>query len=105
EYKLLASGSGLPVFQINAQDVLGIPLITNIMYQDTSVSTGISNVSENRSLKIFPNPAGNVVHFSLPQDQPASILVYDALGRKMMEEKTLQILVNIDVDHWPGGIY
>ena len=47
EYKWLAKNSGIPVLQINAQNVLGTETITQIFYRDEELADPVINVEGN----------------------------------------------------------
>ena len=68
---------------------------------------GVENSSFASEVKLFPNPASEVVNISLPNRTAATVLIYDVMGRLMLEQrfssqdKTLQIAI----DSMPVGIY
>jgi hypothetical protein len=60
-----------------------------------------------RDLKVYPNPAQDVVTINLPSnlENKTSIMVYDFLGKQILS-KNLNALNNIlDVSAWQSGVY
>jgi len=104
EYKWLAQASGIPVMQVNAQDVFGYPLVTQILYQDTAFQTGITETVTSSTVKIFPNPASEFVRFESDQNKPSTVFIYDAYGRKMREIKTGESFL-VRASDWANGVY
>jgi len=110
EYKWLAQNGSTPVFQLGAQDVFGVPVLSSIQYQDTTFHTGINEVAENTSVKIFPNPANDFIQVFCSQNQPASVFIYDAMGNLKKSTPSTGLyehhsLFTIDLSNWPNGIY
>lgn len=109
EYKWLAQEGGTPVLQINAQDVLGVPVITQITYQDTALQTGLQAATNGTSpsVSVFPNPAGDQLqlHWNNVPMKPAIVTVTDLSGAvvKMIEMK--QPVEILHTASWKNGIY
>jgi hypothetical protein len=57
-------------------------------------------------IQVYPNPAGNCVTISLQQlpAEAASIRLYNAVGRLVMEQP-LQQQQRLDISALPAGIY
>lgn len=64
EYKWFGQGSGIPLLQITTQDFFGTETVQSIVYQDSI--RAIVGIEEQLfgELKIWPNPATNLVHIS-----------------------------------------
>jgi hypothetical protein len=98
-------------------------VIDGIVYGDTSMLTGISNISseipESFSLsQNYPNPFNPVtnIRFSIPQNETThrvvstSLIVYDALGREtaVLVNQQLQpgtYEVDWEASNFPSGVY
>ncbi|MBK9732527.1 MAG: T9SS type A sorting domain-containing protein [Chitinophagaceae bacterium] len=109
EYKWLAAGSGTPVFQINAQDVLGLPVVTQITYQDTTLQTGIRPVATSgiSLASVFPNPANDMLQIKTNEtvDGPLHLTVTNLSG-KIIAKRILSHPVSVlDLSSWSNGIY
>jgi len=107
EYKWLAQNKGTPVFQIGAQDLLGYPVISQVQYQDTTFHTGINDLAENTMVKIFPNPAGDLIQFEFSSQHINSVFIYDVLGR-IEETRTFSSPVSnfiLNVSQLQNGMY
>lgn len=107
EYKWLAQGTGLPVLQINAQDVLGTPVITQITYLDTALHTGISSppLVKGHLANIYPNPAANWLQIQQTENMPIKISVRNLSGQIILNCNLEQSISFIDVSAWSNGIY
>ena len=109
EYKWLAQGSGMPVFQINAQDLLGVPVITQIIYQDTTFHTGMPLMAGGNQvqLAVFPNPASRQVmlHVVGNSTNHFTVVISGISGHVMYHSMCEQKESAIDVSSWENGIY
>ncbi|MEM8524662.1 MAG: T9SS type A sorting domain-containing protein [Bacteroidota bacterium] len=70
----------------------------------TDVST-IASVKIEQSLKIYPNPAFDVLHIALDVPKKASIRLYNVQGQLVLEQSTDQKEQEVDISHLPAGIY
>ncbi len=103
EYKWLVPGMGVPVVQVTAQDIAGYPVITQIVYQDTTFHIGMANLPDPVGVTVFPNPAVEqvVVHCT---STCGEINVFDVRGRRVWQA-TEEGSHTIAVSDWPSGIY
>ncbi len=68
------------------------PVITNYAITAIVQTTSVEEVVANGKLKVYPNPATNVLNISLPEGvQPGIIMVYDLQGRLIGQEKVNQV--------------
>ena len=72
-------------------------------------STGVNTVFENGGMKIFPDPASNVVVIEMKKDviNPVSLSIINAQG-KILSEEELNVSdgkLSINVNNLPDGIY
>jgi hypothetical protein len=90
EYKWIANGKKVPVLQVDANDVLGLPVIANVQYIDSIVPgvpmLGIHEVAAaaiNSSL--YPNPAADnaMLEYTLASDSDVKIILTDVMGRAL----------------------
>lgn len=109
EYKWLTQAGGIPVLQINAQDVLGVPVITQITYQDTALQTGVPAIAAalHQSFSVYPNPAGDVLQICRNNSfrHPATITVTDISGAVVQRFDMNQPAAVMQVSGWKNGIY
>jgi len=88
EYKWLAQGEKIPMLLIIANDVLGNPLVTNVIYRD-SIRAGVAQVGIEAfpvygfQLSVYPNPANEYAFLRYELSSPAEIKIelYDISGR------------------------
>jgi hypothetical protein len=57
-------------------------------------------------IEIFPNPASDVLHFSLPENiEEVRFEIYDNLGRLLITNELLGWENKVDVSHLKSGNY
>ncbi len=70
----------------------------------TCLATSITEISDENSLNIFPNPAQNIFTVEFPS-QNFSLEISDCLGRKIYSDKNISYQTQIECNHFPDGIY
>ena len=95
-------GSGTVTLRIYEQ---GNPSnYTNINYKlSTQSATGIENISET-TVKIFPSVTHDFINFESNILAP-SVIIYDEIGNKMMEQKLHNGTLKASVSTFHAGIY
>ncbi len=88
EFKWLADGMKIPVLKIEARDIAGNIIVSNVRYIDITRSgvpqVGIvENVATNLELAIYPNPCVNevMVKYNLPTTAHIKIHITDVIGK------------------------
>lgn len=78
-------------------------LIRDMSDITTYVATGISEVTKNTAISVFPNPATSAISFKLGNEEVAAIKVTDIFGRTVLstEENTN----TVDVSALSSGLY
>ena len=56
-------------------------------------------------ITVFPNPAKGTIHVSIPSGTAAHVMIYDAIGRLVYENKTYSSVQPIATDIWSKGTY
>lgn len=88
EFKWLTTAGKIPYLQVNASDVAGSPVVTNIAYRD-SMRTGVIQIGIHEALnadfglQIFPNPASeySFVQYTLDNTRDVKIELLDMSGK------------------------
>ncbi|MBV6460527.1 MAG: hypothetical protein HJHJAOHD_00642 [Flavobacteriales bacterium] len=62
-------------------------------------------IAENSLIKIYPNPAAEIVVVELPEDTMLYISVYNSIGQLVLEKVTKNKVTNIDITNLPNGTY
>lgn len=71
-----------------------------------SAGVGItSNLTPAKKLNIYPNPAQSIVSVRLEENAPATINIYDMVGRTIKTINTDSELVTINIEDLEKGIY
>jgi hypothetical protein len=103
EYKWLGKGQGLPLLQINEEN-----LTTTVVYRDNIYGTGFRELKKN-DLKIFPNPASGRCTVQMDGfHSPATIEMYDITGSSIMQKNLdnfPSISTQIDLTGLEPGYY
>ena len=88
--------------QINNTQVWGIASID-------FGTVGVSNISQGEGIKLYPNPANDVITVNLGSNFPSdkTLLVYDMYGKLVIEQdiSNQSNLVNIDLSNYNKGLY
>lgn len=72
------------------------------------VCTDVKNNVAEEAFQVYPNPATTTLHLRLPEQfshEIISIKIFDALGRLVLNETTYERHLELDVNHFPAGIY
>lgn len=92
EYKWLTQGGKIPYLEIDADEIAGTPVVTNIAYRDSFnpnvPGIGVPEiVGFNLRFAVFPNPAKDylMIEFSLDEKSDMKIELLDINGRKIHE--------------------
>lgn len=72
--------------------------------QDSSITTGIHE-SPALTFGLFPNPANSTLTISTPYAEQFNVMVTDASGRIMLNEKHIAMNAVLDIGDWPSGMY
>jgi len=74
-------------------------------FYELYIGTGVSEFSE-LQVKLFPNPAGDFVQFSIPDnDRPFRLLITDVRGVVIVERKQIVSGNQLDISFLTSGIY
>jgi Secretion system C-terminal sorting domain len=87
-----ASGASIPSFD-------GYPNETNC-----NLTSSVNNLSADRFIEVFPNPASDVLHIRTV-DEFRALCVYDMLGKCCIKSEPQSNSVSIDVARLTPGIY
>jgi len=105
EYKWLAAGSGDPVLEIDANDLLGNPVISAVRYRYDSLNTSVPVVGQG-ALKVYPSPASGFLFFQWPESWTGGqAMLTDLQGRTMATLEYGSSTAIIDVRNLPEGTY
>jgi hypothetical protein len=71
----------------------------------SNFGTAVSDLTETRSLQVYPNPASTEITVTLPSNKTASLQIVDAVGRVMHSVEIDSHQPVIDVSDFPDGLY
>ena len=58
-----------------------------------------------KQLTVYPNPAKGTIHVSVPSTKTVHVMIYDAIGRLVYENKNYSSAQPIATDTWSKGTY
>ncbi len=98
------SSGTLHVLDHNGAELASVPVgvAPGRLALDLRAPTSISTVQE-EELAVFPNPATEVVHVSLPVG--AAYTVVDASGRQVLAGRASALRTSLSVEHLQPGVY
>ena len=113
EYKWLGNGNGIPLLQINAQMIFGIPVVNRVVYLDSLggeiLQTVEQKIAQQEDFIIYPNPVDGEIRikFALLLNQLGTVTIYDLQGQMLLKTPVNEDLHNIliDVNEFRPGIY
>lgn len=89
QYKWIANGMKVPVLEIDATDVGGSPVITNVQYIDT-LQPGVPQVGivENTTteVNVYPNPFSDQTVFEFSDASAEKLIITDITGKQIALE-------------------
>lgn len=81
----------------------GDSLVKGTLVINESATNGITSLSNNKELKLFPNPANNLINLYMPEN--AEIMIINMSGKMVFQQNVNIGLNNIDISNLPSGIY
>lgn len=105
EYKWLKTGGKVPYLQINAVDVAGSPVVSQISYRDSmrggTIQIGIhENVNSDFAMQLFPNPAQDhaVLQYTLDGPMAVKLELIDVNGKILSTIRNAQQTPGLHVE-------
>ena len=113
EYRWMAKEIGLPVLQINAQSILGLETITQVIYKNFDVVDDIdAETPAITSFQVNPNPVSSIADIQIVNDKTIQItqLIITDINGKVIMEKNIDVLNNsvsikADLQQLSAGTY
>lgn len=96
----LAQDLAQGVYTITVSDSNGCSITEEFSIIDVSV-----NETYIQTLTIFPNPTNSILNISTTLGKIERIEIFDSLGKKVVENKTSNSLLKLDVSALPMGVY
>lgn len=87
EYRWIAKEEGVPVLQINMQEILGIESVTSVTYKSAELTPVWNTAAPNTTAIHIPGVAQDVLHaiIDIQSDDTYTFILHDMQGRKLME--------------------
>ncbi len=77
--------------------------VVDLIFKYKTIITSAGNVSNPQQITLYPNPASNIIHINLPDEQKALVMIYDENGRVIRSTKL--VAGQISVKSLPTGTY
>ena len=80
-------------------------LIDNVVLTGEKLVTGMNNISKTNSLKVYPNPANDMVYINRDSDMNSTLQVYNSLGEVVLTRELTKEKESFSVSTLANGIY
>ncbi len=79
----------------------------NFFMDEVQIATtiGVENLFTQEAVRVYPNPATDVIHVQLENQSPATVKMLDVTGRIVAELNSISSLCEINTAHLPKGLY
>ena len=78
--------------------------IDNVVFPASSVITEVVEVVENNGVKVYPNPANNVINIQLG-NASSDVEIYNSLGQTVRRIESASGDIQVKIDELTEGIY
>ncbi len=75
------------------------------VYYNLGPSSVKGSYSQNNSMEVYPNPAGDYIHLKFSSDSPSMINIFDLSGKKIRSFEIHSSSATIDISDMNKGIY
>lgn len=98
--------NGCDIFQL-FQEIIAIEIVELAELVEYEYLLNLENIVDKKGVTLFPNPNNGNFEISLKSNEltGTSFTIFDALGRKIYEEKSLQTNPSIQLNGIPSGVY
>jgi hypothetical protein len=103
QYKWLAKAKDAPVLEVVGTEVAGVFTPTVVKFLPPVIPNAIENAPSLNSIKMYPNPANDVV--TITGVKNCTIEICNAFGQAMHSIKNASYMHKIASNAWPAGIY
>lgn len=80
-------------------------LVDNVLLTGEKLATGINSSTKNNSIKIYPNPANDMVHISRASNTNSVLQVINTIGEIVLTKELVKENESISIASLPNGIY
>ncbi len=80
-------------------------LVDNVMLTGEKLATGVSSIQKNSSVKIYPNPANDVIHIVRNTNKLCDLTILNAIGQVVLSKELSKATETINISEFPAGIY
>ncbi len=81
------------------------PVATNTTLNTIAAPSGINEINKSGLLKVYPNPAKDVLVVSMSSNGSSAIVITDVLGKTVRQLKTNELQTEINISDLQDGIY
>jgi hypothetical protein len=99
---IITQSKGITVYKNGG--VTGFDCIDLSLQTCATTSVIENNLSSNLSITVFPNPFTNTITFTLNNNWPSEIILYDINSRKLLKQEFTSA-VSINTEQLAKGIY
>ncbi len=77
--------------------------MVDLLFKYKTIVTSIDNIANSQQITLYPNPASDVIHINLPEEQKPLVMIYDENGRVVRTTKL--VTGQVSVKSLPTGTY
>jgi hypothetical protein len=93
---------------VGAIELVEVNSLSGISATDCITNVGVSNLSINEEINIFPNPFETIITIEINDFEKAnnySIKLFSVLNQELLNQKIISHITNLEVKNLPSGIY
>lgn len=99
-----------PITNVRAIDNTGEEIVItgsdNAVVLDLgNTTTTVENPDLSQNINIFPNPTTNTINMTISDLQAQTVILYNAVGQRVLARQIAATDIQIDVRHLPSGVY
>ena len=80
-------------------------LVDNVLLTGEKLATGVNTGIKNNDLRVYPNPANDILHIRRSSHSLAVLLIVNALGETVLTKELSKENESINIDNLASGIY
>lgn len=80
-------------------------LVDNVLLTGEKLATGINTVAKNNSVRIYPNPANDILYIKRNNSTNGSLVMVNALGQTVLTKELTKESENITIAELSSGVY
>ena len=80
-------------------------LVDNVLLTGEKLATGVNSIVKNNSVRIYPNPANDLVYINRTSNTTTTLVLINALGETVLTKELSKENETINISNLTSGIY